>query len=309
MATVDLPHGTLHYHESGSGPPIVFLHGYLMGANLWDPVIQLLNGEFRCLTPELPFGAHQAPMRTDADLTTAGIARLVADFLQALNMRQVILVGNDSGGAIAQVVAARHSQHVGGLVLASCDAFDNHPPKLFRPLITAARVGALAPLLAALKFRPVRSLPSAYGWLTHDQPPHELIDGWIANYLADKDVRRDTRRLIAALGDDAFMGQIAAELTGFTRPVLLLWAADDKFFPLEHARRLAGTLPNARVELIEGSRTWVMRDQPEQTADLIGQFARQTATSPTSDLTPGGAACQPAPPSQHLPAIAHPLRA
>jgi pimeloyl-ACP methyl ester carboxylesterase len=276
MATVDLPHGTLHYREAGSGGAVVFLHGYFMGADLWDPVIQLLEGGFRCLAPELPFGAHPTPMRPDADLTTAGVGRLVAGFLHALDLHQVILVGNDSGGAIAQVVAARHPHHLGGLVLASCDAFDNHPPKLFRPLISAGRLCLLTPLLAALKFRPAHSLPSAYGWLTHQELPHELIDGWIANYLADKGVRRDTRRLIAALGDEAFMDQIAAELAGFSEPALLIWAADDKFFPLEHAWRLAGIIPNARLELIEGSRTWVMRDQPEQTAELIRRFARQS---------------------------------
>jgi pimeloyl-ACP methyl ester carboxylesterase len=279
MTSVDLPHGTLHYYEAGSGPPIVFLHGYLQGANLWGPVVHLLNHEFRCIGPELPFGAHPTPMRPDADLTTAGLGRLVADFLQALDLREVILVGNDSGGAIAQVVAARHPQRLGGLVLASCDAFDNHPPKLFRPLITAARIGLLTPLLASLKARPARSLPSAYGWLTHGQPPHELIDGWVANYFADQGVRRDTRRLFAALGDGAFMGQVAAELAGFTKPVLLAWAADDKFFPLAHARRLAGIAPDARLELIEGSRTWVMRDQPQRTAQLIGQFVHRTATT------------------------------
>jgi len=282
MATIDLPHGNLHYHQVGSGPPIVFLHGYLMGANLWDPVVRLMAGEFCCIIPELPFGVHKTPMRPDADLTTAGVGRLVADFLQALDVRQVILVGNDSGGAIAQVVAARHTQRLGGLVLATCDAFDNHPPRLFRPLIIAARAGALTPLLTALKFRPVRSLPSAYGWLSHHRPPHELIDGWVANYLADKGVRRDTRRLIEALGDDAFMGQIAVELAGFPKPVLLAWAADDKFFPLEHAKRLAGILPDARLELIPGSRTWVMRDQPQRTAQLIGRFARHTAATLTT---------------------------
>jgi pimeloyl-ACP methyl ester carboxylesterase len=250
MATIDLPSGTLHYQQSGSGPPIVFLHGYLMGANLWDPVVQLLAGEFRCIGPELPFGAHPTPMRPGADLTTAGVGRLVADFLAARDLHQVILVGNDSGGAIAQVVAAR--------------------------------VGALTPLLASLKFRPVRSLPSAYGWLSHGQPPHALIDGWIANYLADRGVRRDTRRLTAALDDDAFMGQIAAELVGFTQPALLAWAADDKFFPLEHARRLAGILPDARLELIDDSRTWVMRDQPQRTAHLIGRFARRAVTTQTT---------------------------
>jgi pimeloyl-ACP methyl ester carboxylesterase len=282
MATVDLPHGTLHYHQAGSGPPLVFLHGYLQGANLWDPVVQLLEGEFRCITPELPFGAHPTPLRPAADLSTAGVGRLVADFLQALDLHQVILVGNDSGGAIAQVVAARHPQRLGGLVLATCDAFDNHPPRLFRPLITAARTGALTPLLASLKLRPVRSLPSAYGWLSHRRPPHRLIDRWLANYFADRGVRRDTRRLLAALGDDAFMGQVAAELAGFGKPALLAWATDDRFFPLAHARRLAGILPDAHLELIHASRTWVMRDQPRWTAQLIGQFAHHTAATQTT---------------------------
>ena len=91
MATVDLPHGTIHYRQSGSGAPIVFLHGYLMGANLWDPVVQLLDGEFGCITPDLPFGAHPTPIAPAADLTTAGLGRLVADFLQALDLYQVIL--------------------------------------------------------------------------------------------------------------------------------------------------------------------------------------------------------------------------
>src|SRR5262245_25738631 len=158
----ELSHGTLHYRESGAGAPVVFLHGYLMGAGLWDPVVRLLEGEFRCLVPELPFGAHPAPMRPDADLTAAGVGRLVADFLEAADLRDVILVGNDSGCAIAQVVAARRPERLGGLVLATGDAFDNFPPKPFRPLIAAARSGTLTPVIALLKARPARSLPTAY---------------------------------------------------------------------------------------------------------------------------------------------------
>jgi pimeloyl-ACP methyl ester carboxylesterase len=278
MPQVDVAHGTLHYHQSGTGQPIVFLHGYLMGGHLWDPVIRLLDEEFRCIAPELPLGAHPAAMHPSADLTTAGLGRLVADFLQALDLREVTLVGNDSGGAIAQVVAGRHPQRLGGLVLATCDAFDNYPPRLFRPLISAARAGALTPLLVTLKARWTRTLPSAYGWLTHGELPHDLIDRWLGAYFADSGVRRDTRRVTAAMGDDAFMEQIAAELATFGKPALLAWAADDKFLPLEHARRLAGILPDARLELIPGSRTWVMRDQPDRTARLIREFARQTAT-------------------------------
>jgi pimeloyl-ACP methyl ester carboxylesterase len=282
MSHVELPHGTVHYYESGAGAPVVFLHGYLMGAHLWDPVVHLLEDEFRCLAPELPFGAHPVPMRPGADLTTAGLGRLVADFLNALNLSDVTLVGNDSGAAVAQVVAARHPGRLGGLVLATGDAFDNYPPKPFRPLIAAARAGTLTALLTMLKARPARSLPTAYGWLTHGDLPHELIDQWVAAYFADKGVRRDLRRLTATLGDDDFMNQIATELAAFAKPALLAWAADDKFFPAEHARQLAAILPNARVELIPGSRTWVMRDQPERTAHLIAGLARRTAAQPAA---------------------------
>jgi pimeloyl-ACP methyl ester carboxylesterase len=271
----ELSHGTLHYRESGTGAPVVFLHGYLMGAGVWDPVVRLLDGDFRCLVPELPFGAHPAPMHPGADLTAAGLGHLVADFLAALDLRDVTLVGNDSGVAIAQVVAARHPGRLAGLVLATGDAFDNFPPKPFRPLIAAARGGALTGMIAMLKARPARSLPTAYGWLTHGDLPHDLIDEWVGAYFADKGVRRDVRRLTAALGDDDFMNQIAAELATFTKPALLAWAADDRFFPVEHARRLAEILPRAQLEVIADSRTWVMLDQPERTAELIAALARR----------------------------------
>jgi pimeloyl-ACP methyl ester carboxylesterase len=282
MSHVELPHGTVHYRETGAGAPVVFLHGWLMGARLWDPVVHLLEDEFRCLVPELPFGAHPVPMRTGADLTTTGLGRLVADFLDALDVSDVTLVGNDSGAAVAQVVAARHAGRLGGLVLATGDAFDNYPPKPFRPLIAAARTRTLTALLAMLQARRARSLPTAYGWLTHGDLPHDLIDQWVAAYFADRGVRSDLRLLTAALGDDDLMNQIATELATFTRPALLAWAADDKFFPAEHARRLAAILPNARLELIPGSRTWVMRDQPERTAQLISRFARRTVTTQTT---------------------------
>jgi len=280
MHHAELSHGTLYYRESGAGAPIVFLHGYFMGGGLWDPVVRRLDDEFRCLVPELPLGAHPAPLRPDADLSAAGLGRLVADFLDVLDLRDVTLVGNDSGTAIAQVVAARHPERLGGLVLTAGDAFDHFPPKPFRPLIAAARAGTLTPLLAMLKSRPPRSLPTAYGWLTHADLPHELIDQWVAAYFADKGVRHDLRRLTAALGDDEFMNKIATELGTFTRPSLLAWAADDKFFPAEHARRLAAILPDARVEMIDRSRTWVMLDQPARTADLIAELARRVAAQP-----------------------------
>jgi pimeloyl-ACP methyl ester carboxylesterase len=108
----------------------------------------------------------------------------------------------------------------------------------------------------------------------------ELSHGTL--HYSDKGVRRDLRRLTMALGDDDFMNQIAAELAGFTKPALLAWAADDRFFPAEDARRLAAILPDARVELIPGSRTWIMRDQPERTAQLVAALARRVAARQTA---------------------------
>jgi pimeloyl-ACP methyl ester carboxylesterase len=275
MPSVELAsHGTLHYNDSGTGKPIVLLHGYMMGASLWDRVVRLLEGEFRCLVPELPFGAHPAALKPTADLSPAGLGQLVASFLEALDLRDVIVVGNDSGTAVAQVVAARHPERLGGLVLATGDAFDNFPPKLFRPLGVAARTGSLPAMISLLRLRPARSLPNAYGWLTLGKPPHDIIDRWVAAYFADKGVRRDLRKLTARMHDDEFMNLIATELAKFDKPALLAWATDDKFFPMEHARRFEAIMPNARLEMIERSRTWVMIDQPERTAELIAGFAR-----------------------------------
>jgi pimeloyl-ACP methyl ester carboxylesterase len=274
VPTVELPQGTLHYREWGTdGPPVVFLHGYLMSGRLWEPVAERLAADFRCIAPDLPMGAHPAALNPDADLSTRGLGRLVADFISGLGLRDPTLVGNDSGGAIAQVVAAEHGERIGRLVLASCDAFDNFPPKLFRPLIALAKVpGALSAVFLPMRLRAPRNLPNAYGLLTHGKLPHDLIDEWIATYFGSAGVRRDTRKVTAGLGDDDFMLDVAARLVEFDKPALMAWAADDAFFPMEHAERLATILPQGRVAPIEHSRTWVMLDQPDRTAALIRAF-------------------------------------
>jgi pimeloyl-ACP methyl ester carboxylesterase len=282
MPTVDLLQGPVHYRESGTGEPVVFLHGYLMDSRLWEPVTERLP-DLRCVALDLPLGAHPVALHDDADLSIAGVARLVADFLEALELEDVTLVGNDSGGAIAQVVAADHPERLGRLVLATCDAFDNFPPKIFRPLIAAAKVpGGLNPLFAALKARPARKLPNAYGALTHGDLPHDLIDAWLDAYFADEGVRRDVRKVTVGLGDDGLMLDVAARLTAFHKPALLAWATDDAFFPMEHAERLAAILPDSRLEPIEHSRTWVMRDQPERLAQLIREFVSSSGATAAS---------------------------
>lgn len=278
MAEVALPAGTLHYRDTGGGPPVVFLHGAFQDGRVWDPLADLLRAEFRCLTPDLPLGAHRTPMRPGADVSAEGVGRLVGDFLDALDLREVTLVGNDTGGAIAQIVAARHPARLGRLVLTSCEAFDNFPPPLFRALAPAARLGVLSALLTPMRLRAARRLPSGFGWLTHGPLPHHLIDDWIGAYFASSAVRRDTRSFVASFGNRRLMLEVAGELPAFSKPSLVAWAADDKHFPVEHATRLGQVLPDSRVAVVDDSRTWVMVDQPHRTAALIEEFVRSTAT-------------------------------
>jgi pimeloyl-ACP methyl ester carboxylesterase len=131
---IELPQGRLRVHDIGTGPTLVFVHGALVNANLWRKVVGQLSDRFRCVTLDLPFGSHLVPMPPAADLTPPAAAALIADAIAALELDDVTLVGNDTGGAICQLVATRRPERIGGLVLTSCDAFDNFPPKVMQPL-------------------------------------------------------------------------------------------------------------------------------------------------------------------------------
>ncbi len=126
-----LPQGTLHYFERGSGTPIVFVHGLLVNANLWRKVVPRLAPDFRCVALELPLGSHLEPMRADADLEPPALADLIAGAIEAIGLEDVTLVGNDTGGALCQLVVTRRPERIARLVLTSCDYRDAFPPRLF----------------------------------------------------------------------------------------------------------------------------------------------------------------------------------
>ncbi len=282
MPSVSLSQGSMDYREDGEGPVVVLLHGLLVNGLLWRKVVPRLADHARVIVPELPLGVHTTPMKPDADLTFPGIARHVAEFLEALDLDDVTLVGNDTGGALAQMVAADHPERIGRLVLTSCDMFDNFPPKLFRPLLVLPRVpGALTALGLAFRFKPLWRLPVAFGWLAKRPIDDDVVRAWLAPG-ARPEIRRDVRKVL--LGIDAAHTQRAAErLRSFDRPVLLPWAADDRFMPLEHARRFAAMVPNARVEVIPDSYTFTPEDQPDALAAHIAEFVRESAaTAPAS---------------------------
>jgi pimeloyl-ACP methyl ester carboxylesterase len=277
--TLDLGGGRrVRAHVIGEGPPIVFVHGALVNANLWRKVVPRLDGHTR-VTLDLPLGSHLEPMAKDADLRPPALADLIADSLAALELRDVTLVGNDTGGGLSQIVATRKPDRIGALVLTSCDAFDNFPPRLFRIALAPARIPGAIPLaFGGLRLRPLRRLPIAYGWLTNGPIDRDAEDSYVLPVLTNGGVRRDVRKLLAGL-DPAYTLDAAAKLTSWDRPALIAWSGNDRFFPREHGERLAKLIPNARLEIVEGARTFSAEDRPERLAELIGEFARERAAA------------------------------
>jgi pimeloyl-ACP methyl ester carboxylesterase len=282
MPEITLPQGTIHYRDEGAGPPLVFVHGALVNGRLWEPVVERLAGDVRCIVPDLPLGSHTRPMAADADLSPTGLARLIADFIAALDLEDVTLVGNDTGGALCQLVVGRHPERLARLALTNCDAFENFPPKAFRGLVIGARTRTLSAAMQPMRLRSARRLPLAYGWLTKRPVPDDVLDSWVEPYLSDRGIRRDTRRFLAAV-DPAFLHDNVARLTAFDRPVLIAWAPEDRFFPIADARRLAAVFPDARVEEIADARTFVSWDQPERLAELLRAFVRPPAAGQRAD--------------------------
>jgi pimeloyl-ACP methyl ester carboxylesterase len=279
MPEIELSAGTIEYEDTGGdGPAIVLLAGLLMDATLWDGVVARLSSGHRCIAPTLPLGAHRHPMRADADLSPRGIARLVSELLERLDLDKVTLVGNDTGGAIAQLVAGERPARIGRIVLVSCDAFDNFPPGLTGRTVVAT--GKLPPMLFGvamqpMRLRPLRRLPLTFGWLT--KRGDAVVARWLTPVLTQREIRRDTVRVLREIAADRGLLLDAAErLSSFDRPALIAWAAEDRVMPLAHGRRLAEILPRGRLVEIPDSYTLVPLDQPAALAEAVERFVEQS---------------------------------
>ncbi len=279
MPTIELPQGTLRYEDFGSGPPIVFVHGLLVNGKLWRKVTPELSRSARCIVPDLPLGSHEIPMNPDADLSVEGVAKLIADLLEGLDLHNVTLVGNDSGGAISQVVAARHGERIGRLVLTTCDAYEIFPPPLFSYLRILPVVPGLMTALAKgmLHVKALRDLPLAYGWLAKSGIPDDIVQSYVKPCATDPRIRRDVKKFVRSTSPKLTL-KVAEELRSFDRPVLLLWTPEDRFFPVSLAERLCEDLPNARLERIEDAYVFVAEDQPERVAREIARFVETEAS-------------------------------
>jgi pimeloyl-ACP methyl ester carboxylesterase len=280
--TLDLGGGRrVRAHVTGSGPPVAFVHGLLVNANLWRKVVPRLDGYTR-VALDLPLGSHLEPMPKDADLRPPALADLIADSLAALELTDVTLIGNDTGGGLSQIVATRRPERIGALVLTSCDAFENFPPRFFRIVMAPARIPGTIPVgFGALRLRPLRRLPIAFGWLTNRPIDRDAEDSYVLPVLTRGPIRRDVRKVLNGF-DAAYTLDAAVQLARWDRPALIAWSANDRFFPTSHAERLAKIIPNARLEWIEGARTFSMEDEPERVASAIGSFLRERSGAPAA---------------------------
>ncbi|MDW5593993.1 alpha/beta hydrolase [Conexibacter stalactiti] len=274
MSEITLPQGTVRYRERGpaDGPAVLFVHGFLGNGTLWDGVAErLAQRGMRTFQPDLPLGAHPIALDPAADLSPRGVARLIAAFAAALELEDVTLVGNDSGGAVCQFLLDTDPSRIGRLVLTNCDAFEAFPPKPFNLILQAARRpwlfrAAMEPTRATA----VRHSPLAFGLLAHRLDPAQTRD-WVLPYLTDAGVRRDAAKFCRGV-DPRELTAVASRLRRFDGPVLLCWGKDDRFFKPALAHRLQACFADARVVEVDDARTFVPIDQPARVADEITAF-------------------------------------
>ncbi|MEV0431512.1 alpha/beta hydrolase [Micromonospora sp. NPDC050495] len=272
MPSVELTAGTVEYEDTGGdGPVVVLMHGLGMDGSFYRNVVPALRYRCRVIVPVLPLGAHRTPMRRDADLTPRGIGRLQVEFLDALDLREVTLVGNDSG--LFLFAAALRPERIARLVVSSCELFENFPPGLpGRSISLAAKVpGGLWLVAQGLRLRFVRRQPTALGLMSIRPIPDEITDRWFEGLVTRSEIRRDLAMYLRSTRRGDMMA--AAEgLRGFARPVLVLWAKEDRVMPPAHGRRLVELLPDARLVEIEDSRTFIPEDQPVAFARAVNAF-------------------------------------
>jgi pimeloyl-ACP methyl ester carboxylesterase len=279
MPELTLSAGTIDYRDTGGdGPVLVLTHGLVMDASLWRNVVKELQDDYRCILPTLPLGAHRHPMRPDADLSMKGIASLVSEFLERLELSDVTLAVSDWGGPLL-LASNGGSSRISRLVLTSCEAFDNVPPGLpGRMVALAAKLpGGLNAALQPMRLRPLRRSPMTLGLMSKRPIPNEITDAWLEPALSQREIRRDLRKY-ANSSKQGSRDLLAAteQLRSFDRPALVAWAAEDRVMPRDHGRKLAEILPNARLVEIEDSRTLIPEDQPARLAAEIRKFMEET---------------------------------
>jgi pimeloyl-ACP methyl ester carboxylesterase len=274
LARIDLPAGPIEYGDTGGlGPVLVLIGGLAMDGSLWDSVLAEIGAGARCITPTLPLGSHRLAMRADADLSLRGLARVVADFLETLDLHDVTLCFSDWNGAPV-MIAEDWMERVGRLVLTPCEAFDNYPPGMagIAASISAKLPGGLVVMRRVLASPRLRRLPFVYGQMSRHGVPEATMQQWLEP-LRRSEIRRDLAKYAGDLKTArATMRSASRALAKYERPVLIVWSRDGKMMPPEHGRRFAAAFPSARLVELDDCDTLMPIDQPAALAKELRAF-------------------------------------
>jgi pimeloyl-ACP methyl ester carboxylesterase len=273
MPSVQLACGPIEYEDTGgNGPVLVFTHDFLTDATLWRHVVADLRADYRCVLPTLPLGAHRTPMHLDADLSLEAMGRMIGEFIEAAGLVDVTLIQNAWGGAQV-LIAVGDTSRIARMVITSCEAFDNYPPKLVKPAAVLAHLPGFIWLFAGLhRFKAMQRAPGAWGWMSKRPVPDEVMRGWFRPVTTDSAIRRDLRKYTTSVPRRSVLLDWAQRSAYFDRPVLIVWATEDRMMPLEHGRRLATLFPHAQLVEIEDSYTFLPEDQPEKLTSAVRAF-------------------------------------
>ena len=274
MPTVDLPIGPVDYRVFGpraaDAPVAVFVHGFLVNGTLWDPVAEKLAADgVRSIVPDWPLGAHRRPVNPDADLSPIAVADAITGLLDALDLHDVVLVGNDTGGGLCQLALRGDTHRVSGLVLTNCDGFEQFPPQFFVPLFIMARSRlAVWTVAQQTRLRAVRHSPLAFGPLLNSPRSASLTRGWIQPLLDSAAIRLDVTRFARGM-QRTELADAATWLGQFEGPVRLVWGSRDKHFTIGLGRRLAAAFQDAQLDEVDDATTFVSIDRPDAVVSAI----------------------------------------
>jgi pimeloyl-ACP methyl ester carboxylesterase len=267
--------GEISYLDLGAGPTALFVHGIATNAYLWRHVMDALSGQRRCIAIDLPLHG-QSPVTAEQDLSLAALAAGLDDFCEVLGLTEIDLVANDTGGAIAQIFAARHPQRLATLTLTDCDTVDNLPPEAFKPTIELAAAGNLAPsaveMFANLEAAAQISFASGYEHL--DRIDRDVIRSYLQPCFGTIERARQFERLLVSL-DVGDLQAVMPQLRELTVPTLVVWGTDDEFFDVSWAYWLRDTIPGTtRVVTIDGGRLFFPEERP---MDLVPHLEQHWA--------------------------------
>lgn len=267
--------GEISYIDLGAGPVALFVHGIATNAYLWRHVMDALSGQRRCIAVDLPLHG-QSPVTAEQDLSLAALAASLDDFCEVLGLTGIDLVANDTGGAIAQIFAARYPQRLATLTLTNCDTVDNLPPDAFKPIVELAAAGKLAPsavaMVADLEAAAQVSFASGYEHL--DRIDRDVIRSYLEPCFGTMERARQFERLLVSL-DVGDLQAVMPQLRELTVPTLVVWGTGDAFFDVSWAYWLRDTIPGTtRVVTVDGARLFFPEERP---MDLVPHLEQHWA--------------------------------